>query len=169
MPPRARQDPQRDFGQPRLARTASRDAQIGRQSDLQPAPDAVAAQGRDHQLGRVLEAQKCLVGVQAEGVLEGRRDVVEHPDVRAGAEELLALPTKDHHLHGIVEARLQDGFVQVTHHLVGVAVGGRVRQGQEGHAVLDGVGDLPVGHGPGVSEAHDDAGRGPSGQAGRVF
>ena len=86
----------------------------------------MAVQRRDDELGRVLEAQERLVGVQAEEVLEPRRDGVQHPDVRAGGEEAVSLAAQDDHVHFVIEAGLQDGVVQLAHHRVRVGVGRRV-------------------------------------------
>ena len=50
----------------------------------------MAVQRRDDQLRCLLEPGQRLVGVQAEVVLEVGIRVLEHPDIGAGAEELLA-------------------------------------------------------------------------------
>jgi hypothetical protein len=52
----------------------------------------VTVERRDHQLGRLLEPHERLVGVQAEVVLELGIGLLEHPDVGAGAEELVPAP-----------------------------------------------------------------------------
>src|SRR5262249_35805758 len=58
---RARQDAERDLGQAALARALAREAQVGRERDLEPAADTVTAERRDDELGRVLETQQRLV------------------------------------------------------------------------------------------------------------
>ena len=90
-----------------------------------------------HQLGRLLQAVQRLVGMQAEVVLEVRVRVLEHVDVGAGAEELLAAPLEDEDVDLLVEARLQDREVELPHHLVGVGVGRRIVEGQIGDPLLD--------------------------------
>jgi hypothetical protein len=92
--------------------------------------------------------------MQAERVLEARRDRVEHRDVGARAEELLALPREHHDLHRVVETRAQHGLVEVAHHLVRVAVGRRVRQREQGDASIRGVGHLAVRQRLGSVEGH---------------
>ena len=44
-------------------------------------------------------------------------------------------------VHVLVEPRLENGVVQVAHHLVGVGVGRRIGQLEPRHAVLDAVVD----------------------------
>ena len=61
-------------------------------------------------LGRMLQAQQRLVRVQAERVLEGRRDRAEHRDVGARAKELLTFTSQDDDLDVLVHARAQDGL-----------------------------------------------------------
>ena len=95
MPPVPGQHAERDLGQADLAGVLARDAQVAGHRDLEAAADGVAVQRGDDELGRVLEADERLVGVQAEEVLEARRDGVEHADVRAGREELVALAAQD--------------------------------------------------------------------------
>ena len=43
----------------------------------------------------------------------------------------------------VVEARLEDGLVELAHHLVGVGVRGRIGQLDHRHAFLDAVVDEP--------------------------
>src|SRR5215831_14535556 len=119
---RSRQDAQRDLRQADLAGVLAGDAQVRGHRDLEAAADRVAVQGGDDELGRVLEAQERLVGVQAEEVLEARRDGVEHPDVGAGREETVALAPQDDHVDVVVETRLQDRVVELPHKGVGVGI-----------------------------------------------
>src|SRR6185503_11462997 len=87
---RSGQNAERHLGKPEFARVLLRDPNVGRHRDFEAAADAVAVQCRDHELGRLLEAIQRLVRVEAEVVLEDRIHGLEHVDVRAGAEELLA-------------------------------------------------------------------------------
>src|SRR6266850_4993108 len=89
----AREHAQRDLGEPDLARTLARDAEIGRHRDLEPAAHGVPVERRDHELGGLLEAVEGLVRMEAEVVLEDRIDRLQHVDVGARAEELLARAT----------------------------------------------------------------------------
>ena len=77
-------------------------------------------------LGVCSSRDQRLVGVQAEHVLELRRHGVEHPDVGAGREELLALAGEHDHLDVGVEARVENRVVELAHHLVRVRVGRRI-------------------------------------------
>ena len=81
---------------------------------LEAAADAVPVDRRDHQLGRALEPQQRLVGVQAEEVLEAGRDGVQHPDVGAGREETVSLSPQDDDVHVVVEPGLQDRLVELA-------------------------------------------------------
>ena len=135
MPPVPGQHAEGDLGQADLAGVLARDADVGGHRDLQPAADRVAVQGRDHELGRVLEAQQRLVGVQAEEVLEAGRDGVEHADVRAGREEAVALAAQHDDVHVVVEAGLEDRLVELAVHRVGVGVGRRIVDLDDGDAV----------------------------------
>jgi hypothetical protein len=136
VPPVPGSTPSVTSGRPTLP-SPSRDAQVGRHGDLEAAADGVAVERGDHQLRRLLEAVQRLVGVQAEVVLEGRVRRLEHVDVGAGAEELLARAGEHDHVHVVVEARLEDRRVELAHHLVGVGVGRRVVEGQVGDPLAD--------------------------------
>jgi hypothetical protein len=50
-------------------------------------------------------------------------------------------PAQHDHVHVLVEARLQDGVVEVAHHLVGVGVRRRIGELDPGHGVLDAIVD----------------------------
>src|SRR5438093_6339066 len=134
-----RQDAERDFRQPDLAGALARDPDVGGHRDLESPAHGVAVQRRDHQLGSVLEAVEGLVGVEAEVVLERRIHGLEHVDVRAGAEKLLPRPPDHEHVDALLEARLEDGVVEIAHHLVGVGVGRWIRELESGDTVLDAV------------------------------
>jgi hypothetical protein len=106
----------------------------------------VPVHGGDAQLRGVLQTVQRLVGVQAEVVFEGRIRLAKHVDVRAGAEELLPVTGDDQHVDVVVEARLEDGGVEVLHHLVCVAIDRRVVEREHRHAGVRQVVDQ--GHGP---------------------
>ena len=135
----ARQDAERDLGEPDLAGALAGDAEIGRHRDLEATADRVAVERRDDELGRVLEPVEGLVRVEAEVVLEDRVDGLQHVDVGARAEELLARAAQHEDVHVLVESRLENGVVEVAHHLVGVGVRGRIDERDPGHAVLHAV------------------------------
>ena len=101
----------------------------------------------DDELGCLLQAVERFVGVEAEVVLELRGDRVEHLDVRAGGEELVARPAQQEDVDAVVEARLEDRLVEVLHHLVGEGVHGRVVQRDGGHAGIRLVFDEGIFHG----------------------
>src|SRR5207302_1888518 len=86
---------ERDLGEAALAAALPRDPDVGRHRDLEAAADRVAVQRRDDELRRLLEAVERLVRVEAEEVLEAGRDLLEHLDVRARREELVALAGED--------------------------------------------------------------------------
>jgi hypothetical protein len=110
----------------------------GRERDLEAAADRVPVQRCEHELRRLLEAAERLVRVQAEVVLEARSDLAEHPDVRSGAEELVAGAGQHDDVDRVVEARGEDRVVELQHHRVRVAVRRRgVRQRQRRDAALD--------------------------------
>jgi hypothetical protein len=136
VPPVPGRHAERDFGQAGLAGALARDADVGRHRDLEAAADAVAVDRGDDQLRRLLEARQRLVGVQAEVVLEVRIDGLEHVDVRAGAEELLARARDQDDEDLRVEARLEDALVEVPHHLVRVGVRRRIVEREDGDAAL---------------------------------
>src|SRR5216683_3393096 len=70
-PSSAREHPEVDFRESDLGIALSREAQIGRQGDLEPAADAVPVDRRDDQLRGLFEAGEGLVRVETELVLEG--------------------------------------------------------------------------------------------------
>ncbi len=133
----AGQHAERDLGQAELGRAAAGDPQVGRHRDLEAAADGVAVERRDHQLRRLLEPRQRLVGVQAEVVLEVRVRRLEHVDVGAGAEDLLAGAGEHDDVDRRVEAGLEDAVVELAHHLVGVGVGRRVVEGEVGDPLPD--------------------------------
>ena len=122
----AGQHAERDFGKADLAGVFARDAHVGGHRDLQAAADAVAVERGDHELRRLLQPRERFVGVQAEHVLELRRHRVEHADVRAGREELLALAGEHDHFDVGVEARVENRFVELAHHFVRVRIRRRI-------------------------------------------
>jgi hypothetical protein len=75
--------------------------------------------------------------VQAEVVLEVGVGGLQHVDVGAGAEELVAFAAQNDHVDVLVEARLEGDLVQLAHHLVGVGVVRRIVEGQVRHPLLD--------------------------------
>ena len=97
VPPVPGRTPSDTSGSPILPLPLRRDAQVAGHRHLEPAADAVAVDGRDHQLRRLLEPIERLVRVQAEVVLERRLRRRQHLDVGAGAEELVAVAA--HHEH----------------------------------------------------------------------
>ena len=133
MPPVPGQDAQIHFRQADLARILARDADVGRHGDLQAAAHAVSVQCGDHQLGRVLQAQQRLIGMQAEVILESRIDADQHLDVRAGGKEFIARAGQHDHVHIVVHARLEDGLIELPVHLVGVGIGRRIAQFDHRH------------------------------------
>ena len=141
VPPVPGSTPRLISGRPTLPAPLLGDPQVRRHGDLEAAADGVAVEGRDHQLRRLLEAVEGLVGVEAEVVLEARLRLLQHLDVGAGAEELVALALEHQDVDVVVEARSEHGLVELTHHLVGVGVGGRVVEGDVGDAVARLVAD----------------------------
>ena len=126
VPPVPGSTPSATSGKPDLAGILARDAQVGRHRDFQAAADAMPVQRRDHELGRLLQARERLVGVQAEHILELRRHLVEHADVRAGRKELLALAGEHDDFDVVIETRIENRFVELAHHLVRVGVRRRI-------------------------------------------
>src|SRR5882724_1736680 len=133
----AGEDAQVDLGQADLAGVALGDEQVRGHGDLQPAAHGVPFERRDDQLGGLLQAVQGLVGVEAEVVLEVGVRSLQHVDVGPGAEELLPLAVQHQHIDVLVEAGLQNGRVELAHHLVGIGIGGWVVQGDVGDSVLD--------------------------------
>ena len=100
----------------------------------------------DDQLRRLLETEQRLVRVQAEVVLEPRRDLGKHLDVRAGGEELVARAAQHDHVYGIVHPRFEDARVQFFVHFVRVGVGGGIVQLEDRHPFLNPIIDQISSH-----------------------
>ncbi len=115
-----------DFRKPDLSAVAARDPNIAGHRDLEPAADGVSVERGDHELRRLLETRQRLVGVQAEVVLELRRDRVQHSDVCAGGEEALAFAGEDDDFDAVVETRVENCFIELPHHLMRVGVCRRI-------------------------------------------
>jgi len=79
--------------------------------------------------------------MQAEVVLELRRHLGKHPDVRAGGEKLVSRAADHNDVHGVVHPRVEDVPVQLLEHLVRVGIRGRIVQLEDRdtffHAVID--------------------------------
>ena len=116
----------------------------------------MAVERGNHQLRRLLEAVQRLVRVQAKVIFELRRNAGQHLDVRARRKKLFARPTQDEDMDGIVHARLEDGSVELLHHLVGVGVGRRVVYLDPGQPLVGGVMDERPSGGGGGCRSHED-------------
>src|SRR5271170_4632855 len=111
--------------------TASRDAKIASESDLQASAEAMAVDGRNDELRRVLEPQQRLVGVKPEIIRKARVRLFEHVDVHAGAKVPIAVPGQDDDMHVVVEPGFQDAGVELFERLVRVSVERRIGQRDE--------------------------------------
>ena len=111
----------------------------------------MAVERGNRELRCLLEPVQRFIRVQAEEILEPRRDLVEHPNVRARGEELVALAADDDHMDAVVETRLQDRIIQLPHHFVGVGIRRRIVELDDREpflrAVLNERLDLRFGHG----------------------
>jgi hypothetical protein len=134
---RAREHAEVDLGQSELAGALLGDQDVRGHGDLEAAADRVPLESGDDQLGRLLQAVQRLVGVQAEVVLEVRVGRLQHVDVGAGAEELVAFALQNDHVHVLVEPGLENAVVELTHHLVRIGIGRRVVEGDVGDPFSD--------------------------------
>ena len=139
-----------DFGQADLAGVLASDADVGGHGDFKSTADGVAVDGTHDEFGRLLEAREGFVGVKAEVVLEAGADAVEHLDGGACREEGGTVAGQDDAGDAVVKTSTDDGFVDVSHHAVGVGVGRAVvgalkgGTGRVGGEFNDG--DAVVGH-----------------------
>jgi len=117
------------------------DADVAGQGDFQTAADSVTVECGDDEFGSLLETAKRFVGVETEIVFELRVGLGEHGNAGAGGEELLASAADDDDVDGLVHAGLEDGSVQLLHHVVGIGVGGWIVHFKDGDAVFDAVFD----------------------------
>src|SRR5262249_34936462 len=128
-----------DLRQPDLPGVAAGNTNVRRHGDLQAAAHAVAVERGDHQLGRVLQPEQRLIGMQAEIVFEGWIDAGQHLDVGAGGEKFVARPGQEQDVDVVVHARLQDALVDLPVHLVGVGIGGGVGWFGYGNSVFNAI------------------------------
>src|SRR2546427_778469 len=77
----------------------------------------VAVARRGSEVGGGREAVEGFVRMQAEEILVAGGDAGQVGDGRPRREELIAVPAQHEHVDVVVEARLQDRFIQVAHHL----------------------------------------------------
>jgi hypothetical protein len=117
------------------------DADVAGQGDFQTATDGMAIEGRDDQFGSLLETAERFVGVEAEIVFELRVGLGEHGDAGARGEKLFASAADDDDVDGLVHAGLEDGRIELLHHVVGIGVGGWVVHFKDGDAVFDAIFD----------------------------
>src|SRR4051812_46077182 len=87
----------------------------------------MSVDGRNYELGRVLQAQQRFVRVQAEIVLKSRIHAGQHADVCARAEEVSCAGEYDH-MHAVVHAGRKNSLVQLPVHLIAVSIGRRITQ-----------------------------------------
>ena len=78
----------------------------------------MAVDGGNDQLRRLFQTRQRLVRVQTEIVLELRRHLAEHLNVRARTKKLLALSSDYDHLDTFVHARVQNSGIELLHHLI---------------------------------------------------
>ena len=98
----------------------------------------MAVDGRDHQLGRVLQAKQRLIRVQAKIILERRIDAGQHLDVRPGGKELIPRSRQHDHVRVIVHTRFKNRLIELAVHLIGVGVGRRIGHFDHRHAAYRG-------------------------------
>jgi hypothetical protein len=144
---RPRHEAQVRLGEPDLAFASARNADIASEGNFEPAADGVAIERRDDELWRLLEAIERLVRVEAKVVFEGLIDLRKHLNVGAGAEKAVAVPGDDDDVNVVVEAGVENGFVEILHHLVREGVHRRVVQRNGGDARFRPVVDESISHG----------------------
>jgi hypothetical protein len=77
--------------------------------------------------------------VQAEVILKGGIHLRKHADIGAGGEEFVACPGQQDHVGIVIHARLQNGVIELAIHLIGVRIGRRIVQGQNGNAAIHAI------------------------------
>ena len=96
--------------------------------------------------------------METEEVFEARGDLVQHPDVGAGGEELLAVPPDHDDVRFFGHPGVEDRLVQLAHHFVGVGVGRWVVERDDRETILHFIIDQHFFRGSGSA--------GPGGQSG---
>jgi hypothetical protein len=129
------------FGKADLAALFFGDADVAGEGNFETATDSVAVKGSDDKFGSLLETAKRFVGVEAEIVFELRVGLCEHRDAGARGEKLFASAAHDDNVDGLVHAGLEDGRVELLHHVVGISVGGWIVHFKDGDAIFDAVFD----------------------------
>src|SRR5712692_184556 len=128
----ARQDSKIHLGEANLPTFFPCDSNVAGQRDFQAAADGVPVESRDDQLGSLLKPAKRLVGVQTEVVLESRIGLREHGNAGPSAEKFVARPANQQDVNTLIHARLEDGRVELLHHLVAIGVCRRIVQFEYG-------------------------------------
>ena len=96
--------------------------------------------------GVCFETVERLVRMEAEVVLELRRDLRKHLDVRAGGEELVARAAEHDDVDVVVHTRIEDARIELLVHLVGVGVGGGIVQLEDRHPFFHPIVDQTSSH-----------------------
>ena len=148
---RSWKDSEIDLGKADLASFSPADAEVAGECDFQASTNTVPVEDCDRQLGRLFQAAESLVGMEAEVVLPLTGDLAEHADVSASAEETVATSAQQDHLGPVVKAGFKDRFIESSHHLVGVAVGRRIVDGDRSHRSLEAAADGVRHHRPSLS------------------
>jgi Ethanolamine utilization protein EutJ (predicted chaperonin) len=111
------------------------DAEVAAERDLEAAAEAVAVDGRDDDLRRLLELAESVVGADDERVLRVEVAFREDRDIRARREESLVRAAHHDRLQGVVAACLLDRGVELVQKALVVRISGRPIK----HDVADGI------------------------------
>src|SRR5947209_18670030 len=84
--------------------------------------------------------------MEAEVILELRRDLRQHLDVGAGGEELVARAAQHDDVDVVVHASAEDALIQLAVHFVGISVRGGIVQLEDRDPFFDSVIDQISGH-----------------------
>jgi hypothetical protein len=127
------------FGQTNLAAFLFGDANVAGEGDFEAAADGMAIESGDDELGRLFEAAEGFIGVEAEIVFELGIGFRQHRDAGPSGEEFFASAADDDDVGAFVHAGLENGRIELEHHVVGVSVRRGVIEFKNSDAVFDAV------------------------------
>ena len=73
--------------------------------------------------------------MKAKIVFKVWRHFGQHPDVRSGAEKLIAVPGDDNYMNVVIHPRIKNPAIQLLHHLIAVSVRRRIVERHKRNAV----------------------------------
>ena len=94
---------------------------------------------RDDEFWCLFKSRKSFVRVQTKVILELRRHLAQHLNIRTRTKEFFAAAGNHNHLRALIHSRFEDAGVQLLHHLIRISIRRRIVECHYGYSVADNV------------------------------